>query len=74
MGGGAIETRYNWADHREKLGRLIVDHQPDAVLGVSLEDDSNATGRTVSIYVLLGLLCTIGIVASLWARTAMRRQ
>ncbi|TMM11495.1 MAG: hypothetical protein E6F98_10730 [Actinobacteria bacterium] len=74
MGGGAIETRYSWADHREKLGRLIVDHQPDAVLGVSLEDDSNVTGRIVSIYVLLGLLCTIGIFASLWARTTMRRQ
>lgn len=73
MGGGAIETRYNWADHREKLGRLIVDHEPDAVLGVSLEDDSNVTGRIVSLYVALGLLCTLGIVASLWARTTLGR-
>jgi hypothetical protein len=68
MGGGAIVTRYVHADHREKLGRLIVDHQPDAVLGVSLEDDSNVTGRMVSIYVALGMLCTAIILASLWAR------
>jgi hypothetical protein len=71
MGGGAIETRYVWADHREKLGRLIVDHQPDAVLGVSLEDDSNVTGRTVSTYVALGMLCTAIILASFWARRVM---
>jgi Double sensory domain of two-component sensor kinase len=73
MGGGAIETRYNWADHREKLGRLIVDHQPDAVLGVSLEDESGDTGRAVSIYTALGILCTLAIFASFWARTRMIR-
>ena len=74
MGGGAIVTRYNWADHREKLGRLIVDHQPDAVLGVSLEDDSNVTGRMVSIYAALGLLCTALILASYWARVVLARR
>jgi hypothetical protein len=73
MGGGAIVTRYNWADHREKLGRLIVDHEPDAVLGVSLEDESGGTGRMVSIYTALGLLCTLGIFASLWARPRRTR-
>jgi len=74
MGGGAIVTRYVYADHREKLGRLIVDHQPDAVLGVSLEDDSNVTGRMVSIYVVLGILCTVILLASYWARLVMHRE
>lgn len=73
IGGGAIVTRYNWADHREKLGRLIVDHQPDAVLGVSLEDESSSTGRAVSIYTALGILCTLAIFASFWARIRMTR-
>ena len=74
MGGGAIVTRYNWADHREKLGRLIVDHQPDAVLGVSLEDDSNVTGRNVAIEVAIGLICTALILASYWARVVLARR
>jgi hypothetical protein len=74
MGGGAIVTRYDWADHREKLGRLIVDHQPDAVLGVALEDDSNVTGRMVSIDVAIGLVCTALILASFWARVVMARR
>ena len=74
IGGGPITTRYDWADHREKLGRLIVDHQPDAVLGVALEDDSNVTGRVVSIYVLIGLLCTAIILATFWARVVMARR
>jgi hypothetical protein len=74
VGGGAIVTRYDWADHREKLGRLIVDHEPDAVLGVAVEDDSNVTGRTVSIYVALGLLCAGAIFAGLWARVLIARR
>lgn len=74
MGGAAIVTRYDWADHREKLGRLIVDHQPDAVLGVALEDDSNVTGRTVSIYVALGIICTALILGTFWARVALARR
>ena len=73
MGGGAIVTRYVHADHREKLGRLVVDHQPDAVLGVSLPDHSNVTGRTVSIYVAIGIACTVLILASFWARVVLRR-
>jgi hypothetical protein len=74
VGGGAIETRYAWADHREKLGRLIVDHEPDAVLGVSLEDDSDVTGRTVSVYVALGFLCTAVILAGFWVRVVTARR
>jgi len=73
LGGGAIVTRYNWADHREKLGRLIVDHEPDAVLGVSFQDKSGRTGRAVSIYTALGILCTLAIFASFWARSRMDR-
>jgi len=74
MGGGAIVTRYAYADHREKLGRLIVDHQPDAVLGVSLEDDSNVVGRMVSIYTAIGIVCTVIILASFWARVVLSRR
>ena len=74
MGGGAIVTRYVYADHREKLGRLIIDHQPDAVLGVSLEDDSNVTGRMTSIYAALGILCTVILLASFWARVVLARR
>jgi hypothetical protein len=74
IGGGAIVTRYSRSDHREKLGRLIVDHQPDAVLGVSLEDDSNLTGRMVSLYAAIGLLCASLIFASFWARVMLARS
>jgi hypothetical protein len=74
IAGGALETRYVYADHREKLGRLIVDHAAEAVLGVSLEDDSNVTGRAVSIYVAIGLLCTVAILASFWARFTRERS
>lgn len=74
MAGGAIVTRDNYAGHREKLGRLIVDHEPDAVLGVSLEDDSDVVGRWVSIYVALGLICTAIIFASFWARVVLTRK
>ena len=73
IAGAAVTTRYVYADHREKLGRLIVDHQPDAVLGVSLEDDSNVVGRMVSIYVTIGLLCTVLILGTFWARVILRR-
>lgn len=74
IGGGAIVTRNDWADHREKLGRLIVDHEPDAVLGAALEDDSNVTGRMVSIYAALGIFCTAIILASFWARVVLARR
>jgi Double sensory domain of two-component sensor kinase len=71
MAGGAIVTRYDHTDHREKLGRLIVDHEPDAVLGVALADDSSVVGRWVSIYVAIGLICAAIIFASFWARVVL---
>lgn len=74
LAGGAVTTRYVYKDHREKLGRLIVDHTPTAVLGVSLEDDSNVTGRMVAVYVVIGLLCTVLILATFWARTMLARR
>jgi hypothetical protein len=74
MGGGAIVTRHVDSDHREKLGRLIVDHQPEAVLGASLEDDSGTVGRMVSIYVALGIICTAVILATFWARFVLTRR
>jgi hypothetical protein len=73
IGGGAVVTRSAYEDHREKLGRLIVDHTPDAVLGVSLEDESGATGRAVAVYAALGLLCTVLLVGAFWARIAFGR-
>ena len=69
-----METRYVYADHREKLGRLIVDHTAQAVLGVSLEDDSNVVGRTVAIYCVIGLICTVLILATFWARVVNARR
>src|SRR5665213_2994225 len=45
VGGAAISIRYVHGNDREALGRLILDHQADAVLGVSLNDNSEATGR-----------------------------
>lgn len=74
IAGGAIQTRYVYRDHREALGRLIVDHQADAVLGVSLVDNSPVTGRAVTIYAALGLICTVLILATFWARVWNRRR
>jgi hypothetical protein len=74
LAGGAVVTRSVYKDHREKLGRLIVDHTPNAVLGVSLEDDSNVTGRMVAIFVLIGGLCTVIVLATFWARAAIARR
>jgi hypothetical protein len=72
IGGGAIVMRHIHGDDREALGRLIVDHQPDAVLGVSLEDNSPATGRAVTLLAALGLFATVIILATFWARIANR--
>jgi len=69
LGGAAVETRYVYLDHREKLGRLIIDHTPDGVLGVSLEDDSNVTGRWVMIYTLVGMLAIVAILWTMWYRS-----
>jgi hypothetical protein len=74
IGGGAIVMRYMHGDDREALGRLIVDHQPDAVLGVSLEDNSRATGRAVTLFAALGLIATVMILGTFWARIANRER
>jgi hypothetical protein len=69
LGGGAVVTRTVSGGHREKLGRLIVDHTPNAVLGVSLADDSGSTGRTVALDAGLGILCLLVVLGALWARS-----
>jgi hypothetical protein len=74
IGGAAIELRYVYGKNREALGRLIIDHQPDAVLGVSLLDNSKVTGRAVALYAALGLLGAILIFAALWIRVTNRRR
>lgn len=74
VGGGAIEMRTIHGDDREALGRLIVDHQPDAVLGVSLEDNSSVTRNAVVALTALGLLATVIILGTFWARVANRRR
>jgi hypothetical protein len=74
IGGGAIVMRYIHGSTREALGRLIVDHQPDAVLGVSLNDNSAVTGRAVKLFAALGLIATVLILATFWARIANRER
>jgi hypothetical protein len=65
--------RYVHGDEREALGRLILDHQADAVLGASAFDDSSATGRAVRLYAALGLIGAVLIFSSFWVRIANRR-
>jgi hypothetical protein len=74
IGGGAVVLRYIHGDDREALGRLIVDHQPDAVLGVSLKDNSAATRDAVMLFAALGLIATVTIMATFWARIANRER
>jgi len=73
IGGAAITTRYVHGDEREALGRLVLDHQADAVLGASLNDNSAVTGRAVTLYAALGLIGAVLIFVSFWARLAYRR-
>lgn len=70
IGGGAIVMRYIHGSDREALGRLIIDHQPDAVLGVALHDNSRVTGRAVTLLAALGLIATVLILGTFWARVA----
>jgi hypothetical protein len=72
IGGGAIQMRTIHGDDREALGRLIVDHEPDAVLGVSLEDNSPVTRNAVFALAALGLVATVLILGTFWARVANR--
>ena len=74
IGGGAIETRYIHSGTREALGRLIVDHEPDAVLGVSLHDNSPVTGRAVMLIAALGMMATVILLATFWARFTSRER
>jgi hypothetical protein len=74
VGGGAIQMRYIHGSDREALGRLIVDHQPDAVLGVELHDNSKATEHAVTLLAALGLLATVIILGTLWARVSLRED
>jgi hypothetical protein len=73
IGGAAISTRYVHGSEREALGRLVLDHQADAVLGASLEDNSAVTGRAVRLYAGLGLLGAVLIFGSFWVRISGRR-
>lgn len=74
IAGGPIVMRYVHGSQREALGRLIVDHQPDAVLGTALQDNSWVTGRAVLLYVTVGLLCTVLIAGSFSLRVVRRRR
>jgi hypothetical protein len=74
IGGGAIVTRDMNGDDREALGRLVVDHQPVAVLGVSLPDNSAVTRRAVTLYAALGLIGTVLILGTFWARVSNTRN
>jgi hypothetical protein len=73
IGGAAISMRYVHGSQREALGRLILDHQADAVLGASLNDNSAVTGRAVRLYAGLGLIGAVLIFGSFWVRIANRR-
>ena len=72
MAGAALDTREVHGSFRETLGRLIVDHQAAAVLGVALHDDSSATGWAVTLYAALGLIGTVLILGTFWARVSNR--
>jgi hypothetical protein len=73
MAGAAISMRYVHGHDREALGRLILDHQADAVLGASATDNSPATGRAVRLFAALGLIGAVLIFSSFWVRIANRR-
>jgi hypothetical protein len=68
IGGGAVIYRFTPGSTREALGRLVIDHQAAAVLGVSLHDNSRATRLAVALFAALGLLATVILIATFWAR------
>lgn len=72
IGGGAVVSRFIHHNDREALGRLIIDHQASAVLGVSLHDNSPVTRRAVILFAALGLLATVILLATFWARYSRR--
>ncbi len=68
IGGAAVRSRFVHGSTREALGRLVLDHQPDAVLGVALHDNSPVTEHAVVLLVALGLIATVVILGTFWAR------
>jgi len=74
IGGGPIITRVVQGDDREALGRMIIDHQPVAVLGVTLEDNSWVTGRAVVAYAGIGMIGASLLLAVFWLRVARRNN
>ena len=74
IGGGAIVYRYIHGSTREALGRLIIDHIPVAVLGVSLHDNSPVTRRAVTLYAALALLATVILLLAFWSRVRPRDE
>ena len=74
MGGAAISMRYVHGGQREALGRLVLDHQADAVLGASLYDNSAVTGRAVRLYAGLGLIGAVIIFGAFWVRVSRTRS
>lgn len=74
VGGGAVVSRFIHGSDREVLGRLIIDHVPAAVLGVALHDNSPTTRRAVMLFAALGLIATVILLATFWARVTQRRK
>lgn len=66
---GPVVMRAAAGGTREMLGRLVVDHSPAAILGVSLHDGSFQTELAVDAAGLIGLL-----VAAVIAALALRRR
>jgi hypothetical protein len=74
IGGAATNVRYVHGDEREVMGRLVLDHQADAVLGASMVDNSTVTGQAVRLYAGLGLLGAVLIFGSFWVRLSPGRR
>lgn len=72
--GGPVQVRQTAGDTREMLGRLIVDHNSAAILGVALRDDSSATELAVDGVGLLGLLVAGAIITGLYVAFGLRRR
>lgn len=70
IGGGPVLMRYSHSGEREAVGRLVIDHQPDALLGTALHDNAWVTGRAVTLFAAIGLACTMLIVGSFALRVA----
>ncbi|MCW2726462.1 MAG: hypothetical protein JWN35_3383 [Frankiales bacterium] len=74
MAGGAAPSRVLPAGDREVLGRLIVDRNTGAVLGVALPDGSAKARRAVVGYAALGGVSVALVLLTLTMRAAQRRK